>query len=172
MGPRGHAPAEKNIDKAAVVAALRTRLRERLAALNGAQGAAQSGAIHEETRQEDPKDTRAIEASYLARGLAERVETLKDEIAAVGAMTAAAFAPDDTIAVGALVGVEDEDGVETVYFLTRHGGGEKIMVDGTSIQVLNTTSPLGRALIEKTAGDEIEVDLPTRHLEVAVAWIA
>ena len=44
-----------------------------MSALTASQKTVQSGAIHEETRQEDPKDTRAIEATYLARGLAERV---------------------------------------------------------------------------------------------------
>ncbi len=164
--------APPKIDKTAVITALRGRLRDNLEKLTAAQGAAQSGAVHEETRQEDPKDTRAIEATYLARGLAERVETLRTDIATVGSMQPHAFSPQDSIALGALVGLEDEDGNTAVYFLARCGGGEKLVVDGTTIQVLTTTSPLGSALIEKHVDDDIALDLPTRHLEACVCWIA
>ncbi len=160
------------INKTKVIAALRRRLSDNLNALAAAQGAAQSGAVHEETRQEDPKDTRAIEATYLARGLAERVETLRSEIAVVGSMEPRTFAPEDAIALGALLGIEDEEGAETAYFLAPCGGGEKITVEGTVIQVLTTTSPLGSALIERCVGDDFALELPNRHFEACVIWVA
>jgi len=160
------------VDKTRIIAALRARLRENLNSLTAAQGAAQSGATHEQTRQEDPKDTRAIEAAYLARGLAERVETMRSEIAVVGTMQGRSFSSQDSIAMGALVGLKSGDEEEAVYFLTPCGGGEKITVDGIVIQVLTTTSPLGAAVIEKRVGDEIELVLPTRRLEAVVSWIA
>ncbi len=160
------------VDKVRVIQALRSRLWEKLQALTSAQDSAQMGAVHEETRQEDPKDTRAIEAGYLARGLAERVESLRSEIASVGSMQPRDFGEGDTIAIGALVGLEDGDGEETVYFLAPFGGGEKITVDSLEFQVLTTTSPLGAALIEKRVDDDIEIELPTRQLEACVVWIA
>ncbi len=160
------------VSKVKIIEALRTRLRDNLEALTAAQGAAQSGAVHEETRQEDPKDTRAIEATYLARGLAERVETLRTDISAIGSMVAQPFSADAPIAIGALVGLEEDDGSEKVYFLARCGGGERLDVDGLAIQVLNPTSPLGSALIEKHADDEVEIDLPNRQLIATVSWVA
>ncbi len=160
------------INKTKVIAALRTRLSDNLAALTAAQDKAQSGAVHEETRQEDPKDTRAIEATYLARGLAARVETLRSEIAVVGSMEARAFAPGDSIALGALVGLEDADGNETTYFLAPCGGGEKIAVGKSDIQVLTTSSPLGSALIERYVDDDIALALPNRRFEACITWVA
>ena len=159
------------IDKRKIIAALRARLRANLATLTAAQDRAQSGATHEETRQEGPKDTRAIEAGYLARGLAERVETLRDEIAAVGSMEATVFDTSDTIAIGALVGLEDCGGNETAYFLAPCGGGERITVDGSEILILTTTSPLGNALIEKRVDDDIELELSARRIDAQVLWI-
>jgi len=161
-----------DVDKKEVIGQLRARLRERLSALTAAQRAAQSGAVHEETRQEDPKDTRAIEATYLARGLAERVETLRNDIAAVGSMEPRVFAPDDSVALGALLGLEEADGDEVVYFLAPCGGGERLAVDGVAVQVLTPTSPLGSVLIEKGAGEEVDVSLPARRLQATIAWIA
>lgn len=160
------------IDKKKAIAELRARLRERLSALTAAQGAAQSGAVHEETRQEDPKDTRAIEATYLARGLAERVETLRNDIAAVGSMEPRAFSPEDSAALGALLGLEEENGEEVVYFLAPCGGGEKLAVDGVTVQVLTPTSPLGSAMIDKVVGDDIDAYLPNRRLQAYITWIA
>ena len=69
--------------KKALLDALRGRIREELRMLRDSQEAAQQGATHAETRQEDPKDTRAIEAQYIARGFAERVEGLQDSLAAL-----------------------------------------------------------------------------------------
>ena len=63
----------KRPDKNELIEALRARVTAELRTLRESQRAAQEGATHEETRQEDPKDTRAIEAQYVSRGLAERV---------------------------------------------------------------------------------------------------
>src|SRR5690606_13474742 len=71
------------IDKRAVLRALHARLAERLAGLTSSQKTAQAGATHAEANQEHAKDTRAIEQQYLARGLAERVETLREAVAAL-----------------------------------------------------------------------------------------
>jgi transcription elongation GreA/GreB family factor len=152
--------SEKHADKAAVVAALSERIGERLQSLFESQKTAQEGSVHEETRQEDPKDTRAIEAGYLARGLAERVEAMRDARSALATLRLRSFGPDDEAGMTALVAVSDDDERQSIYFLVPVGGGERIELDGLSIQSLTPKSPLGRALIEQCAGDEIEVYLP------------
>ena len=48
-----------------------------LETLERAQQAAIEGATHEEAKPENDKDTRALEASYLARGQAMRLEELR-----------------------------------------------------------------------------------------------
>ena len=68
------------LDKARVLDALRLRTRQSLERLIASQQATQAGATHEETQPENDKDTRAIEATYLARGLAERVESLENGV--------------------------------------------------------------------------------------------
>ncbi len=81
------------------------------------------------------------------------------------------FAPDDSVALGALLGLE-ADGDEVVYFLAPCGGGERLAVDGVAVQALTPTSPLGSALIDKGAGEEVDVYLPARRLQALIAWIA
>jgi len=155
-----------------VLAALRARLESTLAGLVEAQRSAQTGAIHPEARQEHPKDTRAIEAGYLARGLAERVEVLRDGITALAALRPRAFASTDPLAVGALAGLEDGDGAATVVLLAPAGGGERIDTEGGVVLVLTPGSPLGAALAGRRPGDEVEVTLPGGRRTLTIDWVA
>jgi len=68
-------------------------------------------------------------------------------------------------ALGALVTV-DEDGQESTLLLAPGGGGARLA--GGAVQVVTPTSPLGRALLGKQAGDEVELVLAgkTRTMQV------
>jgi len=161
----------KRPDKSRLLALLRTRIDQELRTLREAQGAAQEGAIHEETRQEDPKDTRAIEAQYIARGLTERVEELLGTVAELSRLRLGTFSADAPIGLSALVALQD-GGDERIYFVVPVAGGETLTVDGTTVLTLTPSSPLGRALIGKCVDDEIGLELPGRRLEAVVEWIA
>jgi transcription elongation GreA/GreB family factor len=158
------------IDKRALLELLRAKLEADLHNSAASQNAAQAGATHDETRQEDPKDTRAIEATYLARGLAERVERMRESVAVFARLEVADFGPEDPIAVTALVALEDESGAESIYFLVPYAAGETLELDGTTIRTLTPGSPLGRALIGKHVDDEVELELPARSLVATIAW--
>jgi len=160
------------IDKKEVVAALHARLVASLESLTAAQKTVQSGATHPEARQEHPKDTRSTEAGYLARGLAERVETVRDGIRALSLMPVRDLADDDVASPGALVTIADEDGDEAVYLLAPAGGGERLVVAGCDILVLTPQSPLGAAIAGRRRGDAVEVDLPSGRLRAEVTHVA
>jgi transcription elongation GreA/GreB family factor len=115
------------------------------------------GATHEEARPENDKDTRALEQTYLARGQAQRVVELEAAIVEVRAMSTGKFAENRSAAVGALV-LADDDGEERAYFVAPEGGGEKL--SNGHVHVVTPRSPLGRALIGKNVGDEMDVVLP------------
>lgn len=155
-------------DRQAVLAALRSRLGETLARLAAAQASAQAGAVHAEAKQEHAKDMRSTEASYLSRGLAERVETLADALQLLAAFAPAPRAADAPVGLGDLVVVADDTGDEAVYFLAPVGGGEKLDVEGRTVLVLTPRAPLGAALLERLPGDEVALDLPggRRTLEI------
>jgi transcription elongation GreA/GreB family factor len=160
--------AGKATDKAALRAELVAQLA---AALDGAQrahAAAIEGATHSEARAENPKDTRGLEQSYLARGQAARVAELEAGLAAVTALALRGFAPADPIALGALVTV-DEDGAPQRLFIAPHGGGSVV---GGDVQVVTPGSPLGRALLGKRVDDDVELRLPGRLRALVVVAIA
>jgi hypothetical protein len=156
------------IDKRKVLELLRVKLDADLRSFTTSQGAAQEGATHEQTRQEDPKDTRAIEATYLARGLAERVELMRDAIAKFARLELVDFGPEDPIGLTALVGLEQEG--ESAYFLVPCAGGETLALDGTTIRTLTPASPMGRALIGKHVDDDVELGLPGKRRTARIAW--
>jgi len=159
-----------SIDKRKILKLLRAELDADLRNFAKSQSAAQAGATHDETRQEDPKDTRAIEATYLARGLAERVESMREAVAVFSRLEVVEFGPDDPIEVTSLVALEDESGGESIYFLVPCAGGETLVLDGTTIRTLTPGSPLGRALIGRRIDDEVQLDLPGRQLVATIVW--
>ena len=152
-------------DKSALRDELARALSTTLAELERAHEASLEGATHEEAKPENDKDTRALEQSYLARGQALRVAELREGVAAVVAMPVRPANADAPIALGVLVEVE-EGKTKHAYFIAPEGGGTALA--GGRVQVVTPKSPLGRALIGKYAGDELEVRLGDRVRELAL----
>jgi len=153
-----------NIDKRTVFSILADRLATILESLTASQQAVQSGAVHPEARQEHPKDTRSIEAGYLARGLAERVETMRDGLRSLQLLRVRDFGDGDFAAPGALVTLTTDEGQVSLYLLAPFGGGEKMVVAGRQILVLTPRSPLGAAISGKRVGDTVVAELPAGTL--------
>ena len=154
------------VTKASLRDELLGRLRDDLARLERAHEAALEGATHAEARPENAKDTRALEQSYLARGQSFRVDDLRRAVTEVATMPLTAFTEATPVGLGALVtALEDE--TERVFFIAPHGGGSALARG--AVQVATPSSPLGRALVGRTAGDvcEIEAGGRTRELEIA-----
>ncbi len=148
------------LDKRAVLEALRERVERDLAALTGSQEAMQAGATHEEARPESDKDTRATEASYLARGLAKRVGELQKARSLLANLALQRFGARDPAALSALVTTEDEDEKQERYFLAPAGGGLRLVVGGVAVGIVTPDAPLGDALLGKRAGDDVELETP------------
>ena len=141
--------------KATLKAALLAQLEEDLATARKAHKAAVEGATHAEARPEIDKDTRGLEQSYLARGVALRAAELEAATAGVAGWHVRDFASDAVIALGALVSVDD-DGQIRRFLLAAHGGGVSLPGD---ISVVTPTSPIGRALLGRRVDDDCEVNL-------------
>lgn len=145
-----------DVDKAVLIEAAIARLREETEALRESARQTREGAIHEESRAENDKDTRGLEASYLARGQAARVEETEDAVTRLSYLELRSFGPDDPIALSALVTAE-VDGAERRYFLVPDAGGQRVAAGGVEVQLLTPSSPVGRALIGKSVGDSFEL---------------
>jgi transcription elongation GreA/GreB family factor len=131
------------------------QLDAQLATARAAHAAALEGATHPEAKAENDKDTRGLEQSYIARGQAQRIAELEAAIDVLKAMQLRTFADGAAVAISALV-VVDEDGDAHRYWLAPHGGGATLT---GGVSVVTPVSPLGRALLGKHAGDEVELPL-------------
>ena len=140
------------VDKAALRDELLAQLTEMLATARSAHASAIEGATHPEARAENDKDTRGLEQSYIARGQAQRVAELETAVADIGKMQ---LGPCTTVAMGALV-VVDDDGDERRYFVAPHGGGNTLAGD---THVVTLSSPIGKAVFGKREDDEVELRL-------------
>ncbi len=135
-----------------------------------AHRATQEGATHEEAKPENDKDTRALEQSYLARGQAARIEELRAGLEAISTLTTRVFDVHDPIALGAVATLYDADAQPPmgtlVVLVSPHGGGHQL--DEGRVRVVTPTSPLGRALLGKRVGEQVEVTTRgrERHLEI------
>ncbi len=143
-------------DKSALQEELLRSLTALLDTAQRSHNASVEAATHEEAKPENDKDTRALEQSYLARGQAERLVELKEGILLVQAMPVKKLEPGAACSLGAVVEVEF-DGHKELYWLAPAGGGTRLAHN--SIQVLTPKSPLGRALIGSSIGDDCEAQL-------------
>ena len=156
------------LEKREIILALEAEIARESAIIAKAARDAREAATHEESKPENDKDTRGLEQSYLARGQAQRVAENEAAIGDVNALALREFGPKASIAMSALVTV-DEDGTELVVFLSPAGGGN-VLAGG--VQVVTPSSPLGRALLGKKVDDDVELQLPGKLRSFVVSAIA
>src|SRR5271170_5449401 len=116
-----------DVDKRALIAELRADVARSVATLTRAAGEAREAATHEQSRPENDKDTRAVEAAYLAGAQAERVRDMVRASAALAALDLRSFGAETPISSSALVELEHE-GATSAYFLAPQGGGMRATI--------------------------------------------
>jgi transcription elongation GreA/GreB family factor len=147
------------LDKRAVLQALLDRLSGEVARAKAHALDAAEGATHEDNRAEGDKDMRSTEASYIARGHAQRTAQLEQAVTRLSHLELVDFSATDEIQSTALVELEHNQR-RSLYFLLPVAGGEQLNVDGVSVQSLTVMSPLGSALRGQSVGDEVEIESP------------
>lgn len=121
-----------------------------------------AGATSDQARAESKYDTRGLEESYLANGLAKAVSEY--EVALADLDSCRTLKPKAQVGVGALIRCEGE--AEMVSFLlSRSGGGIEAAVAGEEITVITPESPLAQKLMGLTEGERISAP-PFKILEV------
>lgn len=140
-----------NMNKAVLIQRIVAGLHASFAGLEKAARAAHAEATHESSKADNKYDTRGLEASYLARGQAQQAEEILAALQAYEVLPTRAFGPGERIGLTALVRMET-DGTRATYFIGPTSGGLEIECDGEEIMVITPSSPLGRSLMGKQAG--------------------
>jgi transcription elongation GreA/GreB family factor len=128
-------------------------------------------ATHAEAKPENDKDTRALEQSYLARGQAMRAEAELEHVQVLRYLNLSPWRDGDPISAGALIELEADEGTR-VLFLLPHGGGIEVHVDGLEVHVVTPASPLGKAVLGRTVGDEVQLRTRGALREYVISAVA
>lgn len=142
------------MDKQALVDAIVLHFTQEYEVLLKAAQATYEAATHEENRAENKYDTRGLEASYLAESQSKRANEIRQTVNIYKSLKFRPFSDDDTVAMSALV-VVDDGGTSITYFLGPRGGGTKVMFQGKEIIIITGASPLGQALMGSQLGDVV-----------------
>lgn len=158
-------PADPLPDKAAVQGALCAALETRLRAAQHAAADAYEAATQEEARAEDKYDTRALEQSYLSAGQHARIAALRNLLTALHFYEAPRAL--GKVSPGAMVRVAVHEQLAT-YWVLPFEVGERVQVDGATVDVVGTAAPVGKALLGREVGDVavLQVGGARRELEV------
>ena len=111
----------------------------------------------DETRSEGKYDTRATEASYLARGQAWRIAELRQLVSWCSQLSP--VAPSEQRAcLGSLLLVETE--ACSIYFLAPVGG-TSLTLNGEIVRLVSPQSPIGKAVLGLEVDDESHFESPS-----------
>jgi len=143
------------LSKKAVFTALIQALDAKLNAYLGASRDAADYAVNEEAKADSKYDTQGLEASYLAAGQASMARTLMDQIATLRSLEDELTASCAVVKRGTLVQCGFE-GFDEWFYICPAGGGETLELE-EEVSVLSGKSPLGSAILGKTAGDEFRL---------------
>ena len=140
--------AEPRVDH--LTAPQRDALAAELAELEGPKRTAVVRAIKTAREHGDLSENFEYHAAKNEQGLLEaRIRTLRSRLDHSVLVDESALAPDK-VGVGSLVEIEDENGERMQLEISSVGGSGTISPD----------SPLGRALVGHSQGDDVDVDAP------------
>jgi len=152
--------------------AVQHQVQADLDAASASQKTAHEGATHEESRAENDKDTRGLETSYLARGLAKRVGELAHAAQVLAHLQLKPFTDDTPISASAWIVVCDEDDVEHHYLMLPVEGGRTLDAGDVQVKTVTPESPLGRALLGKCVDDEARMRGPQGVRELLITDVS
>ena len=165
---QGTRPHRRNeMTTAEILQRIVAQLTHDLDVLFTAAKSAHAAAIHEENQPDNKYDTLALEASYVAQGQANRAQELRRSLDIYKQLKLPETG-NDTVRLGSLVTLDDENGDSRHVFIGPAEGGMKISIDNNEIVVITPVSPLGRELIGRTIGDIVEIETGTSRTEYEI----
>ncbi|WP_038247660.1 GreA/GreB family elongation factor [Ghiorsea bivora] len=153
------------MNKQSVINHIITQLEANISVAQQAVDVARDTATHKDCLGSSKYETMGTEASYLAKGQGERLLELQRALACFKQLSPQ---PCTTAKLVSLVTLEDEQGKSQTLLLAGDAGGLKVEAQGTTITVITPQSPLGRSLMGKSIGDDIELKISgkTNYFEV------
>lgn len=147
------------------------RLAQDLLQVEHAARVAHETATHEENIAENKYDTLGLEAAYLATGQARRAEAIRHAIAQWQKFRPSPYDASKGIELGALVCMVDAQDMHQQFFLGLDGGSMKLDCGDQIVQVISCESPLAKAMLGKSEGDEVSIQIAQTVQVYEVLWV-
>ena len=144
------------------------RLTEDLLQVEHAARAAYETATHEESIAENKYDTLGLEAAYLATGQARRADAIRQAMTSWRQFRPGSYDAGRGIQLGALVCLVDADDKQQHLFLGPDGVSMTLVIDAQLVQVISSQAPLARAMLGKSEGDEVSIQITSRRQQFEV----
>lgn len=142
-------------DKKRVIEKVVERLGEDVALYLRAARTAAAEATDEQSKAENKYDTRGLEASYLARGQSRQAAEVERALAIFSGWLARLPGSTDVVGEGSLVCMGEGRG-KAWYLVAPCAGGTEVACEGEEVTVITPSSPLGRTLCGRKAGDTVQ----------------
>ncbi|TYL47800.1 GreA/GreB family elongation factor [Marinomonas sp. IMCC 4694] len=136
---------------------------------------AHEAATSKESIAENKYDTFGLEASYLAHGQSQRVLECEKDWRLFDKKTLALFAEEESIALWCLVFLTALDAPsenEKAFFLSPCAGGLTLDVEGKTLYLITSSSPVGQALMGKKVGDDVQLRQNGRQITYEITGVA
>ena len=162
-----------DVDKRALVEQLVARIQETANVAKRAAHDATTEAREGATPAEKRDDARvALEAQSLAKGQSRRAERADAALSALEAFRPRPLASGARIALGAVVEVEDGAAGRTFFLAPVGAGIELTGPDGDGfLSVVTPASPIGRAVMGRSVGETVQVDVPGDVKEWTITYV-
>ena len=113
-------------------------------------------------RMQSRYDTMGVESAWVADGLAKALNEKEMYISRLANFQFGEVA--DNVCLGSIIGISSEGAsLLEYYFILPVASGYKLQVGDTTIVTLTPATPLGKTLIGKQVGDEIDVNFPKQR---------
>ncbi|RLL51262.1 transcription elongation factor GreAB [Mariprofundus sp. EBB-1] len=153
-------------DKQSFLQCIIEQLASDLLMLEQAVALARDTATHADCLGSSKYETMGLEASYLAQGQGTRLIEVERSLSYFKQITVNAYTSE--VMCSSMLLLADEQGLQQLLWVAAEAGGLKVHCGAIEVTVITPRSPLGRALMRKNAGDEVEVHIAgrTRHYEI------
>jgi hypothetical protein len=121
---------------------------------------AHEAATNEESVAENKYDTFGLEASYLAHGQSQRVLECEKDWLLFDKKRPVLFDEEGAIGLWCLVTLTELQafsGVNKYFFISPCAGGLTVGISEKALYLVTSSSPVGKALLGKCVGDELEL---------------
>lgn len=160
------------MDKKIILDLIIGKLQDDLERIANAVDDAHAVSTDEANIPENKYDTLALEASYLEQGQSQRMIELENSIKEFMMLRLQAFTNGSQILLSALVALQSADKQKNFFFFGPAAGGVEIKHKGKTVTVITPASPIGKAVLGKKQGDQIEVSVAgqTKKQTICDIW--